>query len=332
MERWLKAEVAKERQDLVPAYQRPGCVTFRSRERPFDARDIVNAIFARMWAASLGLAADPEAVQRLVGDSGARHLFLGHRDLAPPGEVAPARLAEAERDVAAWREALLEQGAFTLEEPAEGDLVIDVVTAPGDPALVGLHFHAPDRHQDPAARPRLVPPKGTPSRSWAKLEEGLRWSRAPMSPGDRVLEIGASPGGGTRALVDRGLAVTAVDPQPLDPSLHDRVEWIRSHIGDVADSRLPADTRWIVCDANIPPADALGAIARVLRALPAVEGVLWTVKLMDESACEKLDRTLRRVAELGSRTGDGDPARVERPRGLRRRVPALNLARLPRGA
>ena len=299
MERWLKDEVAKERKDLTPAYQRPGCVTFRSNERPFDARDVVNTVFARMWAASLGLAADPDAVHRLVKDFGARHLFLAHRDLAPPGEVAPARLAEAEREVETWRAALLERGTFTLDAPAEGDLVADVITAPGDPALVGIHFHGPDRHQDPAARPRLTPPKGTPSRAWAKIEEGLRWSRAPFVSGDRVLEIGASPGGSTRALVDRGLAVTAVDPQPLDPSLHDRVTWIRHHIGDVADSRLPADARWIVCDANIPPADALGAIARVLKVLHTVEGLLWTLKLTDDSALEKLDRTLRRVGELG---------------------------------
>ena len=114
-----------------------------------------------------------------------------------------------------------------------------------------------------------------------------------------MLEIGASPGGGTRALVDRGLAVTAVDPQPLDPSLHDRVDWIRRHIGDVADSRLPKDTRWIVCDANSPPADALGAMARLLEVLRGVEGVLWTLKLTDEAALEKLDRTLRRFPGLG---------------------------------
>jgi hypothetical protein len=36
-----------------------------------------------------------------------------------------------------------------------------------------------------------------------------------------------------------------------------------------------------VCDANIPPADALGAIARVLKVLRGVEGLLWTLKLTD---------------------------------------------------
>ena len=72
MERWLKDEVAKQRKDLTPAYQRPGCVTFRSNERPFDARDVVHAVFARMWAASLGLAADPDAVHRLVKEHGGR--------------------------------------------------------------------------------------------------------------------------------------------------------------------------------------------------------------------------------------------------------------------
>ncbi|MFN6954251.1 MAG: SAM-dependent methyltransferase [Acetobacteraceae bacterium] len=59
--------------------------------------------------------------------------------------------------------------------------------------------------------------EGPPSRAYLKLWEALtRLGRHP-APGERCLDLGASPGGWTWALARLGARVVAVDKAPLDP-------------------------------------------------------------------------------------------------------------------
>ena len=58
---------------------------------------------------------------------------------------------------------------------------------------------------------------GPPNRAYLKLWEALvRLGRWP-GPGERCLDLGASPGGWTWVLAELGAAVVAVDKAPLDP-------------------------------------------------------------------------------------------------------------------
>jgi 23S rRNA (cytidine2498-2'-O)-methyltransferase len=60
---------------------------------------------------------------------------------------------------------------------------------------------------------------GPPNRAYLKLWEALvRLGRWP-EPGDRCLDLGASPGGWTWALAKLGAEVLAVDKAPLDPKV-----------------------------------------------------------------------------------------------------------------
>ncbi len=60
---------------------------------------------------------------------------------------------------------------------------------------------------------------GPPSRAYLKLWEALvRFGRWP-APGDRCLDLGASPGGWTWVLAKLGANVTAVDKAPLAPAV-----------------------------------------------------------------------------------------------------------------
>lgn len=54
------------------------------------------------------------------------------------------------------------------------------------------------------------------SRAEFKLLEALEVFRVPLPEGGHALDLGAAPGGWTRALRQRGLSVTAVDPAELD--------------------------------------------------------------------------------------------------------------------
>lgn len=60
---------------------------------------------------------------------------------------------------------------------------------------------------------------GPPSRAYRKLWEALLYAGRLPGPGDRCLDVGASPGGWTWALASLGAGVLAVDRAPLDESV-----------------------------------------------------------------------------------------------------------------
>lgn len=66
-----------------------------------------------------------------------------------------------------------------------------------DPRPGGIHRMAFDRY--------------APSRSYLKVEEALQLMGRPPQPGERVVDLGAAPGGWSYAFLKRGCHVTAVD-------------------------------------------------------------------------------------------------------------------------
>lgn len=303
-ERWLKAEIARIRPDLRSAFQRPGLVSFKATGAPFTAEDAPRAVFARAWLCSAGPVEGVAGALEVAARVGARWLFVSPRDAGPPGEVPPAALAEHERHAAAVEAELRASGRFAEGRPAVGEGVLDVIAHPGDPLVVGWHVHAPRRHQAPGGRMDYPVPDDLPSRSWRKVVEGLLWSGADVRPGERVLEIGAAPGGGTRAFAERGADVIAVDPQPMSPEVValPNVRWIQRPIGDVAFESLPPDVHWIAADANIPPAHLLGALRRLVqRYRKTLRGLILTLKLNDDDTVSSLPDVFLQLEAMGAR-------------------------------
>src|SRR5512139_3754806 len=60
---------------------------------------------------------------------------------------------------------------------------------------------------------------GPPSRAYLKLWEALVRLRRWPGPGERCLDLGASPGGWTWVLARLGASVIAIDKAPLDPTV-----------------------------------------------------------------------------------------------------------------
>ncbi len=106
---------------------------------------------------------------------------------------------------------------------------------------------------------------GPPSRAYLKLWEACtRLGRTP-GPGDRCVDLGASPGGWTWTLARLGATVLAVDKAPLDPQVDasanvhwqegsafaleprtaGRVDWLCSDVIAYPDRLLTLVTRWI---------------------------------------------------------------------------------------
>jgi len=121
------------------------------------------------------------------------------------------------------------------------------------------------------------------SRAGAKIEEALdflRLYRDPPTAGAHWLELGASPGGMTAALLVRGYQVTAVDRAPLDDRLAG-VRGLRFVRVDAPDFRCPPGEVYdaLLCDLNGEPRAAMGIVGGHSRSLRRGAPVIFTLKL-----------------------------------------------------
>jgi len=119
---------------------------------------------------------------------------------------------------------------------------------------------------------------GPPNRAYLKLWEALvRLGRWPQ-PGERCLDLGASPGGWTWVLAKLGAPVIAVDKAPLDPKVAAMagVDWR----GDSAFALDPASigpVDWLFSDIVCYPARLLTLVER-WRASGLVKNFVCTLK------------------------------------------------------
>jgi 23S rRNA (cytidine2498-2'-O)-methyltransferase len=109
--------------------------------------------------------------------------------------------------------------------------------------------------------------EGPPSRAYLKLWEALTRAETCPGPGERCLDLGASPGGWTWVLSELGAEVIAVDRAPLAPELSARPnveERIQSAFAlDPAEFGRPAKTiDWLVSDIACYPRRLLELLAR----------------------------------------------------------------------
>lgn len=109
--------------------------------------------------------------------------------------------------------------------------------------------------------------EGPPSRAYLKLWEALtRLGRWPV-PGERCLDLGASPGGWSWALARLGAQVTAVDKAPLDPAVAAMpgVAW-RGESAFGLDPRREPPVDWLFSDVICYPARLLALVQRWIEA------------------------------------------------------------------
>lgn len=115
--------------------------------------------------------------------------------------------------------------------------------------------------------------EGPPNRAYRKLWELFTLLGRMPGPGDRCVDLGASPGGWTWVLAKLGASVLAIDRAPLDPSVAAMpgVEARRESAFGVRP--FPAD--WMFCDVACYP-DRLLGLAR--KWLDAARNLVCTIK------------------------------------------------------
>jgi len=121
-----------------------------------------------------------------------------------------------------------------------------------------------------------------PSRSYLKIEEVFdRMGEAPR-PRQRVVDLGAAPGGWSHAFLKRGCHVLAVDHGPMkitaQGSAGGRLEHVRENGITFRPPRNWQPVDWMVSDMLIPPGQALGMIRKWLEESLA-RRIVFNIKL-----------------------------------------------------
>jgi len=124
---------------------------------------------------------------------------------------------------------------------------------------------------------------GPPSRAYLKLWEALVRLRRWPQPGERCLDLGASPGGWTWVLARLGAHVVAVDKAPLDPKVAAMpgVEW-RGESAFALEPGSVGPVDWMFSDVICYPARLLRLVER-WRASGMVRNFVCTIKFQGET-------------------------------------------------
>ena len=121
------------------------------------------------------------------------------------------------------------------------------------------------------------------SRAEFKLLEALEYFGISLDAGERVLDLGAAPGGWTRLLLDAGMQVVAVDPANLDPRLNKRedLQHYRGYAEDYIEEAIRNRETFniIVNDMRMDAREAARGLAYAARCLKKDGFILSVFKL-----------------------------------------------------
>ncbi len=169
----------------------------------------------------------------------------------------------------------------------EAEMILSVY-ATGDQLLAG--WGTPDEMLSdwPGGAVRFQREEGQISRAKFKLLEAERAFGLRLGAYAQALDIGAAPGGWTSLLLERGTAVTAIDPAELHPSLagHPRLTYLKRN---ASEAKLAAESfDLLVCDMSWSPMLMVKLVLELERALkPGAEAII-TVKLMHKKPMQTI--------------------------------------------
>jgi len=200
----------------------------------------------------------------------------------------------------------LGERAMTVARSGQEQILGAIVAPEG--VILGLNSLDSALSDWPGGQVRLSKPKGQISRSEFKLEELFRVHGFDVPVTGIAIDLGASPGGWTRILRQRGLTVWAIDPAKLDPRLatDDRIHHVQMtagpflHMTDVVADLVVNDMRMdpdlsasVMLDAakrlkpggmmiqtlKVTPHNTLRTVRRVLGDLQRAYDIVWAGQL-----------------------------------------------------
>ncbi|MBI4820074.1 MAG: hypothetical protein HY791_27610 [Deltaproteobacteria bacterium] len=298
----LKSEVDRLGMGLVPAYSRPGFVTFKSPS-PLSPYVELELTFARAYGLSLGRVENVDEAASSISQNcpGRSALHVFPRDPRRPGDEADS--------LPGWDQAEsfdkeLRRRLSMGEDVAliDASLVCDVLILEPSELIIGCHAHGPSHSPWPGGRFRIAAPNAAPSRAYLKLQEALEWSGIEVRRGRWALEVGASPGGAVYALLERGARVVAVDPRKMDERLLERPELIhlRRRVEQVHREDLPDDIELLTMDMGLSPRFAMHHLERLVALTRrSLRAFVVTLKLKEWHFADELPEFVARARAQG---------------------------------
>ncbi len=298
---------------LKLAYSRPGLVTLKVADdsNPADlAARVAGDWVVRHVGTSIGNVTGEQTAPmiqqlwELAGDQwDAIHVF--ERDLHLPGsrgfEPGRSELAEAVAGLITESQAAKSLSIPVNQTCTVGSRVLNVMLVEPGRWLIGQHTASRPQSCWPGGVPPIKVPAEMISRAYLKMSEALAWSQLPIEAGDRIVEIGSSPGGACQRLLDMGLRVTGIDPAEMDSLLadHPRFEHWQSKSSGVRRKRF-RPFRWLAADANVAPNYTLDAVQDiVLYPTTRLQGLLLTFKLSKSEIADQFDEYRQRIENWG---------------------------------
>ncbi len=321
----LKEEVARVMPGWRPAFSRAGFLTFKCTEAaPRNDKELAerNWTFAHTHGISIGKLVGTqlaELAQEVWQHPGVALLLKSKDPLGIHVWQRDPVVDESGNDIfitplcleieatlrAAAPENAAVQGSMARPRRAapHNSMVLDVVIVEPGQWWIGYHRAVRRTERWPGGVIPVHLPAHAVSRAYAKLEEALQWSDLPLVREDECVEIGCAPGGGSQALLDRGLFVTGIDPADVDPAVleHSRFRHLKKRGSEVR-RREFVGVRWLTADMNIAPDDTLDEVESIVT-IPqvSIRGMVLTLKFSDWSVANRLPEFVERVRGWGYR-------------------------------
>ena len=305
-EKAVKAEVLLEFPQLRFAFSRPGFITFKEEDDVTPELVLKRGIFTRLWGVVLGQTKDRTAFKdifALIPKNGIVQAF--DRDQHIPGDEPPDYFKNGNIQAMLTAELFKTSNA----KPLPGNAVYSLIWIDDFHVFLGRHTHTENLSTAPGNNPDLPLPEESPSRAWLKIEEAFYRFKPIITKGQATLEVGCAPGGASTAILSRGLFVTGIDPQKMDPRVLANPNF--TSVKKFARYVTPDDLRscnpdLLVMDMSIPPADALAELAHVISVLRALYGKelkirqgFFTLKLNDWKLVSEIPAYLKRLSQIG---------------------------------
>lgn len=119
-----------------------------------------------------------------------------------------------------------------------------------------------------------------PNRAYLKLWEALTLLEKHPKPGDKALDLGASPGGWTYVMQSLGASVTAVDKAPLDAKIAQLpgINYLQQSAFSIDPMQLDHHYDWVLSDVACYPERAYTLIMKWIESKKAKQ-IIFTIKL-----------------------------------------------------